>query len=146
MSKLRRRLRHPVTRCFDPPKGTTVKYLIMVLSNPTSLAHWETLSDAEREEFGRAHYALTDALLDSGQLITSEGLAPAETATLVSVRDGAITATDGPLAEVKEHLAGFYLVECADLDDAIGIAARVPDAAFGHVEIRPVFDRSVLDG
>jgi hypothetical protein len=123
-----------------------MKYLIMVHSNPTSLAHWETLTDAEREEFGRAHYALTDALLDSGHLVTSEGLAPVETAKQVSVRDGAIVATDGPFAEVKEHLAGFYLVECADMDEAVGIAARVPDAAFNHVEVRPVYDRSLLDG
>ena len=123
-----------------------MKYLIMVHSNPTSLAHWETLTDAENEEFGRAHYALTDALLDSGHLVASEGLAPVETATQVTVRDGAIVATDGPFAEVKEHLAGFYLVECSDLDEAVGIAARVPDAAFNQVEVRPVFDRSLLDG
>ena len=122
-----------------------MKYLIMVLSNPTSLAHWETLSDSEQEEFGRAHFALTDALLDSGQLVTSAGLGPAETATQVSVRDGVTVTTDGPFAEVKEHLAGFYLVECADLDEAVGIAARVPDASFNHVEVRPVFDRSLLD-
>ena len=123
-----------------------MKYLIMVHSNPTSLAHWETLTDAEKEEFGRAHYALTDALLDSGHLVASEGLAPVETATRVTVRDGAIVATDGPFAEAKEHLAGFYLVECADMDEAVGIAARVPDAAFNHVEVRPVYDRSLLDG
>ncbi len=122
-----------------------MKYLIMVQSNPTSLAHWETLTDEEREEFGRAHFALTDALLDSGQLVTSAGLAPVETAKQVTVRDGAIVATDGPFAEVKEHLAGFYLVECADIDEAIGIAARVPDAEFNHVQVRPVFDRSMLD-
>ena len=54
-------------------------------------------------------------------------------------------ATDGPFAEVKEHLAGFYLVECADMDEAVGIAARVPDASFNHVQVRPVFDRSLLD-
>ena len=115
------------------------------MSNPTSLAHWDTLTDAEKEEFGRAHYALTDELLESGHLVTSEGLAPVETAKQVTVRDGAIVATDGPFAEVKEHLAGFYLVECTDIDEAVGIAARVPDAAFNHVEVRPVYDRSLLD-
>jgi hypothetical protein len=122
-----------------------VKYLIMVQSNPTSLAHWETLTDRQREEFGRSHYALSEALVDSGQLISSEGLVPVEMAKQVSVRDGVITATDGPFAEVKEHLAGFYLVDCADMDEAVGIAARVPDAAFNHVEVRPVYDRSTLD-
>jgi hypothetical protein len=122
-----------------------VKYLIMVMSNPTSLAHWDTLSDEEKENFGRAHYALTDELLDSGHLVTSEGLAPVETAKQVTVRDGAIVATDGPFAEVKEHLAGFYLVECTDVDEAIGIAARVPDASFNRVEVRPVYDRNLFD-
>jgi hypothetical protein len=122
-----------------------VKYLIMVQSNPTSLAHWETLTDAEKEEFGRAHFALTDALLDSGHLVTSAGLAPVETAKQVTVRGGVTVATDGPFAEVKGHLAGFYLVECTDIDEAIGIAARVPDAVFNHVQVRPVFDRSLLD-
>ncbi len=123
-----------------------MKYLIMVQSNPTSLAHWQTMTEQEKEQFGRDHLALTDALLDSGHLVASEGLAPVETAKQVTVRNGVIAATDGPFAEVKEHLAGFYLVECADMDEAIGIAARVPDAAFNHVQVRPVFDRSVLDG
>lgn len=123
-----------------------MKFLIMVQSNPTSLARWETLTDEEKEQFARAHYALTDELLDSGHLVASEGLAPVETAKQVTVRDGAVVATDGPFAEVKEHLAGFYLVDCADLDEAVGIAARVPDATFNHVQVRPVFDRSVLDG
>ena len=123
-----------------------MKYLIMVLSNPTSLAHWDTLTEEEQQEFGRAHFALTDALLDSGQLVTSAGLAPVETATQVTVRDGVTVTSDGPFAEVKEHLAGFYLVECADLAEAVGIAARVPDAQFNHVQVRPVYDRSLLDG
>ncbi len=122
-----------------------MRYLIMVQSNPTSLAHWQSLTEEDREAFGRAHFALTDALMDSGHLITSEGLAPVETAKQITVRTGEVHATDGPLAEVKEHLAGFYLVECADMDEAIGIAARVPDAAFNHVQVRPVFDRSVLE-
>lgn len=117
----------------------------MVQSNPTSLAHWETLTDQQKEQFGREHFALTDALLDSGHLVASEGLAPVQTAKQVTVRDGVIAATDGPFAEVKEHLAGFYLVECADMDEAVGIAARVPDAAFNHVQVRPIFDRSMLD-
>lgn len=123
-----------------------MKFLLMVQSNPTSLAHWETLSDQEREQFGREHFALTDALLDSGHLVASEGLASVDTARQVTVRDGMVASTDGPFAETKEHLAGFYLVECADIEEAVGIAARVPDAAFNHVEVRPVFDRSVYDG
>lgn len=122
-----------------------MKYLIMVQSNPTSLAHWETLTAQQKEQFGRDHFALTDALLDSGHLVTSAGLAPIETAKQVTVHDGVVMATDGPFAEVKEHLAGFYLVECDDIDEAVAIAARVPDAAYNHVQVRPVFERSMLD-
>ncbi len=121
-----------------------VRYLIMVQSNATSLAHWETLTAQEKEQFGREHFALTDALIESGHLVDSQALAPVEAAKQVSVRDGVIVATDGPFAEVKEHLAGFYLVECADIQEAIGIAARVPDAVFNSVQVRPVFDRSLL--
>jgi hypothetical protein len=120
-----------------------VQFLIMVKSNPTSLAHWETMTDQERADFGRAHFALTDALLESGVLVTSAGLAPVETARQVRVADGAVVTTDGPFAEVKEHLAGFYLVECADLDEAVAIAARVPDAAWTAVEVRPLYERHV---
>jgi hypothetical protein len=137
--------RHRENDAVDDQEGRPVKYLIMVQSNPMSMAHWDALTDQEKEDFGRAHYALTDALQDSGHLVTSAGLAPVETAKQVTVRGGVTVATDGPFAEVKEHLAGFYLVECADMDEAIGIAARVPDAAFTHVQVRPVYDRSLLD-
>ena len=117
-----------------------MRFLVMVQSNATSLAHWETLSDQQRREFGLAHHRLTDALMESGQLVVSGGLMGPETARRVSVRDGEVRATDGPFAEVKEHLAGFYLVECADLAEAEAIAARVPDAAFNHVDVRPLWD------
>ena len=117
-----------------------MRFLVMVQSNPTSLAHWETLTDDERREFGLAHYRLTDALLEEGSLVVSGGLMGPEAAKRVSARDGEITATDGPFAEVKEHLAGFYLVDVEDLAAAEAIAARVPDAAFNHVEVRPLWD------
>ncbi|MHA3702622.1 YciI family protein [Jatrophihabitans sp. YIM 134969] len=117
-----------------------MRFLLMVQSNATSLARWETLSDEERAAFGAAHYRLTDELMESGQLVVSGGLMGPEAARRVTVRDGEITATDGPFAEIKEHLAGFYLVECADLAEAEAIAARIPDAAFNHVEVRPLWD------
>jgi hypothetical protein len=126
-------------------KVATVQFLIMVKSNPTSLAHWATMSEAEQAEFGRAHFALTDSLLDSGVLVTSAGLAPVEYTHQVRLTDGAVVTTDGPFAEVKEHLAGFYLVDVPDLEAAVQIAARVPDAAWNAVEVRPVFDRKWLD-
>jgi hypothetical protein len=122
-----------------------MKYLLLIHSNPASLAVWEGLSDAQRMEFGRGHIALTDALAESGELVVSQGLADPSLAKHVSVRDGRTIASDGPFAEVKEHLAGFYLVECESIERAIELAARVPDAAHGEVEVRPVLDLSGLE-
>jgi hypothetical protein len=75
---------------------------------------------------------------DSGVLVAAEPLHPVETATTVRVRGGKVTITDGPFAETKEQLSGFYLVEARDLDDAIQIAAKIPPAREGSIEVRPV--------
>jgi len=75
----------------------------------------------------------------------SEGLADPSTAKHVSVRDGQTMTTDGPFAEAKEHLAGFYLVECESIEHAVELAARVPDAATIGVEVRPILDLSAMD-
>jgi len=88
---------------------------------------------------------LTDELAASGELIVSEGLADPALAKRVTARDGQVMTSDGPFAEVKEHLAGFYLVDCESTDRAVQIAARVPDAVWGLVEVRPVLDMSTLD-
>jgi hypothetical protein len=122
-----------------------VKYLILVLSNPHFLERWEGLTEAQREAFGRDHLALTEELAASGELVVSEGLADPALAKRVTVRDGKTMTTDGPFAEVKEHLAGFYLVDCESAERAVEIAARVPDAIWGLVEVRPVLDMSSLD-
>ena len=122
-----------------------MKYLILIHTNPASLKVWEGLSDAQRVEFGRSHLALSDDLAASGELVVSEGLADPSLAKRVSVRGGRTMTTDGPFAEVKEHLAGFYLIECESIDRAIEHAARVPDAAYGEVEVRPVLDLRGLE-
>jgi hypothetical protein len=122
-----------------------MKYLILIHSNPQSLAVWETMSDAQRMEFGRGHMSLTDTLADSGELIVSEGLADPALAKHVSVREGRTITSDGPFAEVKEHLAGFYLVDCESMERAVELAATAPDALTGSVEVRPVLDMSTLD-
>jgi hypothetical protein len=103
-----------------------VKYLIMIYSNPAFLEVWQGLSDAERVELGRCHLALTDDLAASGELIVAEGLADPSLAKRVSVREGRTVTSDGPFAEVKEHLAGFYLVECDSIERAVEHAARIP--------------------
>ncbi|MEU8607512.1 YciI family protein [Actinoplanes sp. NPDC048791] len=119
-----------------------MKYLILIQSNERSLAVWETLSDEQRMEFGRGHLQLTEEMTKAGVCVASEGLADPSLARWVSVRDGRTVASDGPFAEVKEHLAGFYLIDVEDLDEAISWAAKVPDAAFTQVEVRPVLDMS----
>jgi len=118
-----------------------VKYVILIYSNPTSRKLWESLSDAERAEGFRAYAALDEDLAASGEMIVSEALADPSTARRVSVQEDRTITTDGPFAEAKELLAGFYLVECDSLDRAIAIAARIPGLAeLGLVEVRPVLD------
>ena len=77
--------------------------------------------------------------------MVSEGLADPALAQRVLVRDGQAITTDGPFAEVKEHLAGFYLLDCESQERAVEVAARIPDAVWGLVEVRPVLDRSTFD-
>ncbi|MPZ95875.1 MAG: YciI family protein [Propionibacteriales bacterium] len=122
-----------------------MKYLILIHSNPGFLKVWDGMSEAERVEFGRGHRTLNDDLTESGELIVSEALADVSLARRVTVREGRTMTTDGPFAEVKEHLAGFYLVECESIERAIEWAARAPDAAYDEVEVRPVLDLSEWD-
>lgn len=88
---------------------------------------------------------MTDELAASGELVISEGLADPALAKRVTVRDGQILTSDGPFAEVKEHLAGFYLVDCDTEARAMQVAAQVPDAVWGLVEVRPVLDMNGWD-
>lgn len=119
-----------------------MKYLILIHSNAKSLAVWETMTDEQQMDLGRGHLKLTEDLAASGELIVSEGLADPSLAKWVSVRDGNTLASDGPYAEVKEHLAGFYLIDCDSMERAVHWAAQVPDAAHGEVEVRPILDMS----
>jgi hypothetical protein len=119
-----------------------MKYLILIQSNPRSLAAWETMPDDERMDFGRAHLRLSAEMEEAGVLVASEGLADPELSKYVRVRDGRTMSSDGPYAEVKEHLAGFYLIDCPGLEEAIAWAAKVPDAKYTEVEVRPVLDMS----
>lgn len=103
-----------------------MKYLVMIHSNARFQERWEALSEAERDDFGRGHFRLSEELAASGELVASEGLADPALARRVSRADGRTTATsslgDGPFAETKEHLAGFYLVDVADEARALEIA------------------------
>ena len=119
-----------------------MRYVILIYSNPKSREIWEGLSRTQRAEGLRVYAALLEDLSASGELIVSEALADPSLAKRVTARDGQAMTTDGPFAEVKEHLAGFFLVECESIERAIEHAARVPEAAYGLVEVRPVMDLS----
>ena len=122
-----------------------MKYLILIQSNERSLAAWEKMTDEQKMDLGRGHMKLTQEMEGAGVRVASEGLADPDLAKWVSVRDGKAIASDGPYAEVKEHLAGFYLIDCENLDEAIAWAAKVPDAAVTQVEVRPILDMSGWD-
>lgn len=121
-----------------------MKYLILLHSTPATRRAWDDMTDEQRRQFARDHAALRERLIATGRLVHSEGLPGPEQATWVSVRDDDILATDGPYAEVKEYLAGFYLVE-ATKDEAVGYAARLPEARSARVEVRPVYDVDQTD-
>jgi hypothetical protein len=86
----------------------------------------------------RECFACGNGLRERGVLIAAEALQPVETATTVRVRNGRVAITDGPFAETKEQLAGFYLIDASDLNDAIQVASRIPPAREGSIEVRPV--------
>ncbi len=119
-----------------------MKYLILIYSNPMSRELWKGFSQAERAEGLRAYEALTEDLAASGELIVGEALADPSLGKRVEVRDGQTMTTDGPFAEVKELLAGFFFIQCESFERAIAVASRVPEAEFGLVEVRPVMDLS----
>jgi hypothetical protein len=111
-------------------KGDAMKYLCLVYSEESKL---EGMADAEC-------VAYDEEIRARGQCIASEALQPVHTATTVRVRNGKVSITDGPFAETKETLAGFYLVDARDLNDAIQIASKIPPARVGSIEVRPIRD------
>jgi hypothetical protein len=114
-----------------------VKYVVLIYSNAESRKLWEQFSETERGA-GLAYYARFTAELEaSGELVVSQALADPSTTKRVQVDEGRTLTTDGPFAEAKEHLAGFYLLDVASEERAVEIAAKVPEAAFGLVEVRP---------
>jgi len=114
-----------------------MKYLCLVYFEPQTL---QRLSASERAALTRESLAYDDELRRSGHYIVSNALQPVSTATTVRVRNGGTFATDGPFAETKEHLGGFILVEANGLDAAIRMAAGIPLARLGSIEVRPVME------
>jgi hypothetical protein len=114
-----------------------MRYLCLIYDEEKKLA---TLSKGESDAFMGEYFAFTDGIKASGHYRAGEALQPVETATTVRVRNGKVGTTDGPFAETKEQLGGFYLIEARDLNDAIQVAAKIPSARLGSVEVRPIVE------
>ena len=102
--------------------------------------NWEKMPKAESDAMMGEYFAFTNDIKKNGQYQAGEALQPVATATTVRVRNGKTSTTDGPFAETKEQLGGFYILECKDLDDALAYAARIPSARFGTIEVRPIME------
>ncbi len=116
-----------------------MKYLLLIYQDEKS---WAGLSEAERQKIYGEYGQLRQELVTSGQFVGGSQLHPISTATSMRVRDGKALATDGPFAETKEQLGGYFLIEAKNLDEALGIAARIPSAREGTVEVRPIVERT----
>jgi hypothetical protein len=115
-----------------------MKFLLLLYGDET---RWEDMSPEEMQESVKVWSAFGRELTESGAYVAGEGLQPTSAATTVRISGGEVVRTDGPFAETREQLGGFYLLECKDIDEAAGWAAKVPDLPDGgSVEVRPVMD------
>ena len=112
-----------------------MQYLLMIYQNEAGSSKMDA---AARQKVTAEYGAFTQTIIQSGNFKAGDGLQPTTTATTVRVRDGKTLTTDGPFAETREQLAGYYLVEAKDLDTAVAIAARIPGAKTGSIEVRPI--------
>jgi len=112
-----------------------MKYALTIYNDD---AQREAATDEERQAVGQAYAVVTQEMQEKGVMLAGEGLYPTQTATTVRVRDGEKNVTDGPFAETKEQLGGFYVIDVKNLDEAIEWAAKIPGAETGSVEVRPV--------
>ena len=116
-----------------------MKYLCLIYDEERNMA---SMSKAESDAFMGEYFAFTEGIRQSGQYIGGEALQPVQSATTVRIRNGKMSTTDGPFAETKEQLGGFYLIEAKDLNEALQVASKIPSARTGSVEVRPVVDFS----
>jgi hypothetical protein len=114
-----------------------MRFILLIYANE---ADWETKSPAEKEAVMRAHATLDADLQNAGKYGACDALQSTRTATSVRIRNGRTLVTDGPFAETKEQLGGFYVIDAQDLDDAIAIAQRIPPAKWGTIEVRPIWE------
>ena len=121
-----------------------MQYLLLIYHKESE---WETLTEAERQQLYGGYRSLREELMNKGNWIGGNQLQPVATASTVRIRDKKPLITDGPFAETKEQLAGYFLIEAPNLDEALNIAGRIPSAALGaSIEVRPVVMRTVEAG
>ena len=112
-----------------------MQYLLMIYRSEAEFGKMDVVA---RKQMTAEYGAFTQSIVQSGHFKAGDGLQPTTTATTVRVRDGKVLTTDGPFAETREQLAGYYMIEAKDLDTALAIAARIPEATRGSIEVRPV--------
>lgn len=114
-----------------------MQYILLIYEEPNFL---DKMSESQRNEIFAGHKALVQELQDKKKFLGGNALQAVSTATTVKVRGGEILTTDGPFAETKEVLGGYYLIDAEDLDEAIKWAAKIPNSALGSVEVRPIWE------
>jgi hypothetical protein len=114
-----------------------MKYLCLIYSDEKRIG---ALSESDSKSFMGEYMAFTEGIRKSGHLLGGERLQPTHTATTIRSRNGKISTTDGPFAETKEQLGGFYLIDAKDLNDAIAVASKIPGTRVGSIEVRPIWE------
>ena len=114
-----------------------MRYLCLIYEDE---AAWQKMPKPEADKIYGEYFEFTDSIKKSGHYVGGNPLQPTQTATTVRVRNGKVSTTDGPFAETKEQLGGYYLVEAKDLNDAIRVAAKIPSARVGSIEVRPILE------
>jgi len=120
-----------------------MQYMLLIYGDQNG---WQSRSDEENNQLMQAYYQFTEDLQKSGSMVGGDALQPTQTATTVRVRNDETLTTDGPFAETKEQLGGYYIVDVASLDEALEWAAKIPGAKHGSVEVRPVMVFDDEDG
>jgi hypothetical protein len=136
----RRRRRHryrPKGVELTPPRGGAMRYALLICGDETAM---EAVSPEEAQASMAKYVAFGEEMGKRGVLQGGERLRPTTEATSVQVREGEVLTSDGPFAETKEQIGGFYLVDCKDLDEAIEVASKIPGAHTGTIEVRPIWE------
>jgi len=131
----------PGTPCDQGVEGyTAMKYLCLIYDEEK---RFESMARGEMDTLMEEYFAFTKDIRQSGHYLGGNDLQPTRSATTVRVRNGRTSTTDGPFAETKEQLGGYYLIEAKDLNEAIQVASRIPSAKLGAIEVRPIQEHNI---